>query len=224
MKLDKHNVLIIGDTHFPFEEPNYLEFCKEVQKYHKCGTVVHIGDLVDNHSISYHEHDPNSWSPLGEMEETDKHIKAWTKAFPKVVLTKGNHDNLVDRKSKTVGLPKRCFQPYRDIWQLPKGWKDVFHWQFDGVLYTHGTRSGKNAALQQAIDNRCSTVTGHTHAFAGLMYTASHYDCIFGMNVGCGIDNTRLAFAYGKGFPNKPIVSCGVVKHGEYPQVIRMKL
>jgi len=32
--------------------------------------------------------------------------------------------------------------------------------------------------------------------------------------VGCGVDNKQMAFAYGKQFPRKPIVACGVVVHG----------
>jgi predicted phosphodiesterase len=209
----------------PFEQKGYLEFCLKVQKEEKCGTIVHIGDLVDNHSISYHEADPNAWSPLHEMEETDKHLARWFKAFPKVKLTRGSHDCLVDRKGKTAGLPRRCFKSYRDIWKLPKTWVDGFSFTIDGVIYEHGTgHSGKNAHLNLAIANRASTVMGHSHAFAGIAYTASEKDCIFGMNVGCGIHRKALAFAYGQDFKNKPIVSCGVVYHGDNPRLFRMKL
>ncbi len=223
-RYDKHNVLVIGDTHIPFEKKGYLEFCKSVQKKKKCGTVVHIGDLVDNHSISYHEHDPDLWSPLGEMEKADTILAKWFKAFPEVKLTRGNHDCLVDRKAKTIGLPKRCFKPYREIWDLPEGWQDEFEFVIDGVLYKHSNVSGKLAHLNQAISNMCSTVIGHGHSFAAIAYTASPTACIFGMNPGCGIDAKALAFAYGKDFPHKPIVSCAVVEHGENPQIFRMPL
>ncbi|GAG41658.1 unnamed protein product, partial [marine sediment metagenome] len=217
--------LIIADSHIPFEHPDYLEFCHEIRKKERCGTVVHIGDLVDNHSISYHEHDPDLWSPIQEMEKTDKILAKWFKAFPDVLLTIGNHDSLVDRKGKTVGLPKRCFKPYRDIWGLPDGWEDGFHFEIDGVVYQHGTGcSGKLAHLDLAISNRSSTVIGHSHSFAGIAYTASSKDCIFGMNVGCGIHAKSMAFAYGKDFKHKPIVGCGVVCGGEDPQYFRMRL
>jgi hypothetical protein len=84
--------------------------------------------------------------------------------------------------------------------------------------------SGKLAHLNRAISNRASTVVGHMHSFAGIAYTASPRDCIFGMNVGSGIHNRSLAFAYGKDFPHKPIVSCGVVYHGDNPRLFRMRL
>ena len=208
------NTLVIGDTHEPFCIKGYLEFCKRIYKYYKCERVVHIGDLVDNHAISYHEHDPNGWSPEHEMRETDKKLKRWFKAFPEVYICIGNHDNLVDRKGKTVGLPRRCFRPFREMWNLPDTWHDAFSWEFDGVLYIHGTGySGKQGHIMAAFDNRMSTVTGHLHSVAGVEYLANSKSLIFGMGVGCGIDAKKYAFEYGKGFRRKPIVSCGVVSY-----------
>ena len=68
------NTLIIGDSHIPFTHRNYLDFCKRIHKQFKCQRVVHIGDLVDNNSISYHEIDPNGWSPAQEMEKFTKSL------------------------------------------------------------------------------------------------------------------------------------------------------
>ena len=36
--------------------------------------------------------------PKDEMEEADRHLKDWFKAFPEVFLCRGNHDNMADRK------------------------------------------------------------------------------------------------------------------------------
>lgn len=226
MAYHKDHILVVGDTHLPFEHKNYLDFCIEIKDRCKCGTIVHIGDLVDNHSISYHEHDPDGWSPAYEMEQTDKHLIPWFKAFPKLYLCRGNHDSLVDRKGKTVGLPRRAFKPYRDIWNLPKGWVDDFEFDIDGVLYKHGTgMTGKYAHVTAAERARQSTVIGHTHKSLGTEYLASSRDCIFGMAVGCGIDRKKYAFAYGKDFPSKPILGCGVVTdRGKYAQVFRMDI
>lgn len=218
-------IFIISDTHIPFEKKGYLEFCKKQYKEHKCDRVVHIGDLVDNHSISYHEHDPDGWSPYDEMRATDKILAKWFKAFPNVVLTKGNHDCLVDRKGKTIGLPKRCFKPFREIWELPDGWKDVFSIDIQGILFKHGTgMSGQLAHLKAARANRQSTVIGHLPSYAGVEYDASEKDVIFGMNVGCGIDRDKYAFAYGKDFAKKPILGCGIVFDDKNAQFIPMKL
>ena len=224
--MKKDHVLVIADTHIPFEHRDYLEFIKGVQNKFKCGTVVHIGDLVDNHSISYHEHDPNGWSPKDEMEQTDKILKVWFKAFPKLYICRGNHDCLPDRKGKTVGLPKRCFKSFRDMWHLPSKWIDDFEFEIDGVKYEHGTGySGKYAHVNAAFDNRQSTVIGHGHSVAGVEWSANSRDVIFGMNVGCGIDRKSYAFGYGKGFRRKPILGCGLVTdNGRYAQFIKMEL
>jgi len=224
--LDRHNVLVVADTHLPFELPNYLNFVLEIQKRCRCGKVIHIGDLVDNHAISYHEHDPNGKSPIDEMKEADRHLAKWFKAFPRVYLCRGNHDNMADRKSKTVGLPTRVFKPFRQIWNLPKGWIDEFEFNFDNVRYVHGTGySGKYSHIQLAYDSRQSAVMGHTHSTGGVEWLANSKDCIFGMNVGCGIDHKTYAFAYGKDFRRKPIVGCGVVTDkGRYAQFFPMDL
>jgi len=224
-KFKKDHVLVIGDTHLPFSHRHYLDFCKEIQNRVKCGTVVHIGDLIDNHAISYHEHDPNGRSPIDEMKEADKHLAMWFKAFPFVDLCKANHD-LVDRKAKTVGLPERLFKPFNEIWNLPKGWKNEFSFEIDDVIYQHGTGySGDSAHIKASYNNRQSTVVGHTHSFGGVAYMANEKDCIFGMNVGCGIDRNTYAFEYGKDFKKKPILGCGVVTdNGRLCQFFPMEL
>ena len=209
------NVLIISDTHIPFEKKGYLNFCKQTEKKYKCDKVVHIGDLVDNHAISYHEHDPNGWSPEDEMKIADKHLVSWFKAFPKLFLCRGNHDVLVDRKSKTVGLPRRCFHDYRDIWNLPATWEDGFEIEIDGVLYKHGTGySGEYAHKRAAIENSQSVVIGHLHSCAGIEWVVTSKTKKFGMVVGCGIDRKKYAFKYGKDFRKKPVLGCGVVLDG----------
>ena len=221
------NVLVIGDSHIPFEHPGYLAFCKRIHDHYECNDVVHIGDLVDNHAISYHEHDPDGWSPADEMKEADKHLAKWFKAFPNVKLCRGNHDVLVDRKGKTVGLPRRCFAPFRDIWGLPDGWVDDFSFVIGDVLYKHSGSNGKYGHVQTAYDTRMNTVIGHLHSTCGVEYVASERDCIFGMCVGCGIDRKKYAFAYGKQFRRKPIVACGIVKYtskGTSAMVIPMEM
>ena len=224
--MKRNNVLILGDTHLPFEKKGYLEFCVGIGERCKCTQIVHIGDLVDNHAISYHEHDPDGWSPNEEMEEADKHLEPWFKAFPKVKLCRGNHDRLVDRKGKTVGLPKRCFRAFREMWGLPKGWEDKFEFTIDGVLYKHGTGfSGRWAHVTAAERSRQSTVIGHTHSTLGVEYIVSSKDCIFGVNCGCGLDRKSYAFNYGKDFPRKPALGAAVVTdNGKFAQVFAMEL
>lgn len=226
-KLRDGNILVIGDTHIPFEKPNYLDFCVEIKNRCKCKHVVHIGDLVDNHAISYHEINPNGLSPEDEIRETIKRLKTgWYKAFPELKLCRGNHDVLVDRKGRTNGLPERVFRPFRDIWELPTKWEDAFEFHIHGVRYIHGTGySSKMPHVNAAYDSRMSTVVGHCHSVSGIEWAANDKDhtAMFGMSVGSGIDRHSYAMAYGKDFRRKPILSCGVVTdYGKYAQVFPM--
>jgi hypothetical protein len=223
----KDNVLVIGDLHLPFEKKGYLDFCKQIQKRVRCGTVVMIGDLVDNATTSFHHDiDPNGYSPKDEINAAKKTLKTWFKAFPNVLLCLGNHDRRVDLKGRHVGLPECVFRPFRDIWELPYMWKDAFTHEIDGVLYQHGTGyQGEMAHIRAAYNNRQSTVIGHSHSFSTVGYIANEKDCMFGMNVGCGIDRHKIAFEYGRDFKKKPIVSVGVVTdHGRFAQVFPMPL
>lgn len=222
----KGNVGVIGDTHIPFERPDYLNFCIEIFDRCKCKIIVHIGDIVDNHAISYHEHDPDGKSPADEMVEVDKHLKRWFDAFPEVYLCLGNHDRLMNRKAKTFGLPSRAFKTFREIWNFPFGWQDNFSWEFFGVRYQHGTGySGDYAHKRAAQSNRQSTVIGHTHSSAVAEYLVSENDRILAMNVGSGIDRKTYAFEYGRFLPKKPVLACGVITDkGKYCQVFPMDL
>jgi len=209
------NVLVIGDTHIPFVHPDYLDFCLWAKDHYECEHVVHIGDEVDNHAISYHESDPDGLSAGMEAEACLEELRAWYKAFPEVTVIVGNHGALPFRKAFTAGLPRRFLKTYREIWEAPDGWTWTHEAILDNVVYQHGIgTSGKNAALNKAMANRQSTVIGHVHSWGGVQYTSGPNDTIFGMNVGCGIDENAYAMAYSKPFRYRPTLGCGVVLGG----------
>lgn len=209
------NVGVIGDTHIPFEHPNYLSFCKKTFKKHKCSLIVHIGDLVDNHSISYHEHDPDLLSPKEEWLLTRQKLRDWFKAFPKVKLCSGNHDELPSRKGKTIGLPSYMIRDFKEIYNLPKKWEYQRSYQIEGVKYFHGVGyGGKMAHKNAAIGEMQSVVIGHHHSIAGCEWIANENMLIFGLSTGCGVDKNAKAFSYGNKYPRKPILGCGIVING----------
>lgn len=225
LKGDPNNVIVIGDTHEPFCKEGYLEFCREVQEKYNCGTVVHIGDLVDNHAMSYHEHDPQGRSIGDEHSLALRNCKRWYHTFPNVKICIGNHDALPFRKAFTSGLPSTWLKTYQEILQSPKTWEWDFIHQVNGVIYQHGTgMSGEMAAINAARENRQSTVIGHMHTVCNTRFLASYKDLIFGVSVGCGIDHKTYAFAYGREQTRKPVLSCAVVLDGKTPINIPMSL
>jgi len=218
------NTLLFSCTHLPFVKKGYLEFLKQVQRNYKCESVFCLGDLVDNHAISYHEHDPNGRSAGDELTLAKKELKKWYRAFPKLSLCKGNHDILVKRKAKTHGVPDSMIKSFREVFELPNKWKYEWNYQYNGMHIEHGTGySGQYGHVNALKVNRINTVIGHLHSVASVYYSANDRDLIWSMCVGCGIDRMQYAFWYGKDFQRKPIIATGVVLDGRLPIVIPMK-
>jgi hypothetical protein len=219
------NVLVIGDTHLPFDRPGYLEFCRRVQEEFDCGTVVHIGDEVDNCAMSFHDHNPDGYGPHDEHILAKEKLQDWYAVFPEVKVCIGNHTALPFRRAFAYGIPSRFLKPYEEMWDAPKGWKWDTHWIINDVYYTHGTgQAGPSAAIKRALNLRMPTVMGHIHSEAGVQYNVSPKDILWGMLVGCGVDDKEYAFEYAKDNPKKFIISCGVVLDGKIPIVIPMEL
>ena len=218
-------VLVVGDPHEPFSHRKYLNFTRQVYDEFGCNRVVFIGDVGDNHAMSYHEHNPNGMSPGAELKKLKEHLKDWSDVYPNALVCIGNHDEIIYRKAVTHGLPEGVFKGFNEIYGTPETWKWALSWEIDGVLYQHGTgTSGENAHKQRALKNRQSTVIGHIHSHAGVAYMASNKDLIFGMNVGCGIDIKSYAMLYGKDFTSRPTLGCGVVLSRTQAFVIPMDL
>ena len=225
------NVLIIGDTHCPCMLDGYLDFLNDMRKAYKCKEIVHIGDLVDWHSISYHESSPSASSAADEFKNAYAQVQEIKKVFPKATWLIGNHDCLPTRKSITAGLPTEVLRSYTGLWNLPK-WEVVPRYGYkliDDVMYTHGDKGINRfpSAFHNAKAQFRSYVTGHNHQQAGLNYYSNERPdqeggIIFGMNVGCGIDHSRAEMDYGRKFNQKPIISCGIVEDGFYPAVPAM--
>ena len=218
------NILIIGDTHEPFSKDGYLKFCRDQQEKYNVGSVVHIGDLTDNHAVSYHEKDPEGRSAGDEFQLALDRCHKWYETFPNVKICIGNHDALPFRKAFTAGLPAHWLKSYQEMLDSPKTWEWDFTHEINGIMFQHGTGlSGELAAINAARENRQSTVIGHLHTVMNTRFLASFKDLIFGMSVGCGIDHEKYAFAYGKQNTRKPVIACGVIVDGTLPINIPMK-
>lgn len=216
---------IIGDLHAPFVHPRYIDFLMDTFGSHGVTDIISIGDIVDNHAMSFHDSDPDGRSPGDELKKAVEVLQPYYKAFPKVKVTLGNHDLIPYRKVKVMGLSKEVIKTPDQIWQSPEGWSWDTSFQIDGVLYKHGTnRSGKTPALNLAIRSLQSVVIGHVHSAGGVKYCTSPNYRIFGLDVGCGVDVNAYAFEYGKEFDSRPILGCGIVKDGREAYFLPMPL
>lgn len=207
---------IIGDTHLPYELEGYRDFCAETFEAWDVDTVVHIGDFFDNHSLSFHDSEPLLHNVHGEYESALERAQLWYETFPELTLIMGNHDRIPARQLKKLGMEPSIFlKPMEELFHMPAGWTIAEEIEIDDVLYHHGeTAGGVNGFRMDAQKRMQCTVTGHNHSNFGVSYTASDRELVWGLAVGCGVDHTSMAFAYGKHFKNKPIIGCGVVIDG----------
>lgn len=205
---DKNNVLFLPDLHAPFIKPGVLEFCLEQQDKYKAGTVIFAGDIVDGHAWSYHEHDVDGMSVGAELSAAKIQLEEWFRAFPRAISLMGNHDLLIQRKAKTIGLSKHFIKGFGDVLDAPKTWEFKLEHTFHNVLYKHGSVGD---AFTVAKKSRISTCQGHFHSKTFVQWSVSEKDAIFGLQVGWGADRDAYAFDYGKSFSDKPIISLGLI-------------
>lgn len=206
-------VLVIGDLHEPFCLDDYRTWCYEQYKKYKCTHVVFIGDIVDNHAISYHESDADGMSAGDELDEAIEGVAKWYKFFQRADVIIGNHDRLIMRKAFTGGIPRRWILGYQDMFGVP-GWDFSERKVYDGVQYIHGEGGTARARCKKDL---MSTVQGHLHTQAYTEHFVGTNFHIFGSQVGCGVDWKTYAMAYAKDY-GKPVIGCMVVlDNGKQP-------
>lgn len=227
-RLEDERVMgLIGDTHLPYENKHYLKFCIDVFKSQGVTDVYHIGDLIDNHDLSFHDSEPSLVGATGERILVQDKLDPWFEAFPSLTLITGNHDLMANRKAIKAGIdPSIYMRSLPEVYKFPKDWKMVDEIMVDGVLLHHGhTATGQNGFRLDAKNRMINTATGHIHSNFGASYTATDHRLVYGLAVGCGVDVTSLAFAYGRHFKYKPVLGCGVIKNnGKLPLSFPMDL
>lgn len=220
----KQVILAIGDLHCPFMHEDATAFLTAVKAKYKPDTIVFLGDEIDNHAISFHDHDPDLASPGDELKAAIKQLRPLYKLFPKATILESNHGSLVYRKALSAGLPEAVLRSYREIVQAPQGWT----WKFDhtvmtplGEIYWHHGKSSSHKKLSQNMG--MSAIQGHFHNEFYISYWSSPNALYWDANVGCLADHKSRAQAYGKNNLQKPIVGCMVIIDG-IPQLIPMVL
>jgi len=192
LKLKQDNILVIPDLHAPFTAAGFLNFCRYYQQMFYCGTVVFLGDLIDNHFSSFHDTDPDADHAAGqELEAAIETIEGYYRAFPVAKVVLGNHDKIPARKTFNSGVSKRWLKSIGEVLQTP-GWEYSITHVVYNILVHHG--KGQNA-LKRCEDMGQSVVQGHHHSQSSINYTGNG---IFSLQVGCGIDRDSYAFAYGE--------------------------
>jgi hypothetical protein len=210
-------VLVIPDLHAPFQHPLALPFLIDVYNFYKCDRVVCLGDEVDWHSLSRFTRDPNGLSAKWELVKAREFLKELWTAFPVMQICTSNHTARPLRAGMEAGIPEEIMMGYKQALQAPDGvsWHDEI--VIDGVHYFHGEPfTGRNAIINATTKRMQKVAFGHVHSNAGIQYFNTMNGLIWGMNCGWLGNEKEYAFAYGKKYPDKGVLGCGVIIHGRY--------
>jgi predicted phosphodiesterase len=221
---DNQNILVIGDLHSPFIREGYLEHCQKIYDKYNCNKVIFIGDVIDNHYSSYHEQDPDGFGAGEELDRAIHFIKPFYNSFPKADVCIGNHDAIICRKAFSSGISNRWIRDYDEVLGT-HGWTFEDKFEYNGVLYVHGTGCSGKGAINRMTNWNTSIVQGHIHTESFIAWHCTKLIRHFAMQVGCGVDDRSYAMAYARHFTKKYIVSCGVVlDNGRLPIIEPMEL
>jgi len=211
--MSKHKrILIISDLHIPYQRKDSFAFLKEIKKEFKPDTIINIGDEIDCHALSFHDSNPDLPSAGHELSLAKEYIKELEGMFPEMTLLDSNHSSLIYRKGIKHGIPRGFLRDYNDFLNVKK-----WNWVNDLTItlpnkqrcfFTHGISA--DVARVSQIQGMC-TVQGHFHSKFKIEYWANSDALMWGMQVGCMIEQTNMAFHYAKNFKTKFIMGCGMI-------------
>lgn len=210
-------MLTISDLHFPFCHPDTLPFLAAIKKKYRPDRIIQIGDEADGHAWSFHDPDPDLYSPGDELGHAQWWIKKLYKMFPVMDIMESNHGSLFYRKQKKAGLPKGIFKSYNEIYGVGRGWK----WHFDLTItlsngspcYFHHGKSSDVLKTSQSMG--MSAVQGHYHEKFGVQYWANSLGLYFAAQTGCLVDDHSLAMSYNNTNLKRPLIGCLIIIEGE---------
>jgi hypothetical protein len=226
-EIDARNseVLLISDTHIPYSHPDYVIFLKAIKKKFKPDIVLHGGDELDFHSISFHPSDQELLSAGDELDRSIIEIQEGVhKLFKKMYLLESNHGSLVTRKMKAHGIPVRTLKPLHELYETPQ-----WTWHSDILLNTNQGMTyichGKTSAYGKLCkEMACNAIQFHFHGKSEITWHRSAMLSRYNMYCGCLVDEDSLAMAYGRNNLPKPILSVGRIDKNGMPHLIKMNL
>lgn len=215
--------LCISDLQIPFEAPRSLEFVTYLKRHFKVPdeNCYNVGDEIDCYFGSlYKKHPDQIHSAKTELQVAKETLKEWYARFPKMRLAISNHGLRWLRRAIEAEIPSELLRKYEEIIEAPDGWIWKDEWRIEAskqpFRMIHGMGySGARGHVNAAIDGQMSTVIGHLHSHAGINYLKfMGGQQIWAANAGCLIDESALAFHYGKDNRQKPVLGSLVVVNG----------
>ncbi len=171
MKL--HKLLLVPDTHVPFQDKRAFALVVKTAKAVGVDTVICIGDFADMLSCSMHD-------PMDDKRTTLKdEVYEVNKALDKLdgigakrkIYLSGNHEHRLERFLARNAPTLFDSLKIPELFKLKaRGWEYVpymSHIKVGAISYTHDTgSSGATAHMKSGAVFESSVVQGHTHRLA----------------------------------------------------------
>ncbi len=204
--------------------PDAVLFLQAVREKWRTDTTVCVGDELDSHGLSVHDHNPDLPAAGEELSLGVQQLQPLYKAFPRVKVCHSNHTNRHLRQALRAGIPTAFMREYREALRAPAGWTWADEWSVDGVLFLHGEHASSAAkALEAAFRMGTNTCQGHLHNTVAIARGKSRSHSRFAVLGGCLIDFTSAAFDYARKGVMRPMLGAPVFIDGD-PHYVEMKL
>jgi UDP-2,3-diacylglucosamine pyrophosphatase LpxH len=220
-------VVIIPDCHLPYQVDGLAGLFRRIKRELKPDKVYCTGDLVDFYAFGRYVRDPEMMSAGPELRETRAEIQALSREIKELTVITGNHEARLFKRVLEAGIPTAALKSFAEILELPKGWNYVngpleiqLTEEGETAILLHGEEAGGQSAMFQLIRQyRQNIICGHLHSQAGILYLNNGVETNWSMVCGSLVDQESLAFAYGKHFRDKPVLTFGFINDG-IPQLI----
>lgn len=222
-------VLFISDLHIPYNHTCSFLFLKSIKEKYldKKSIIINLGDLVDQHSLSFHQSDQELFSAGNELKKAIEiiHCKdGLYETFKNVIEVDSNHSSLIYRRARAEGIPLDYIKSLAEVLETPTWrWVDdiLLDTKLGPVYVTHGKTSTYGKLCKEMMT---SCIQGHYHSKFEITWhkgvNGERFNCLSG----CLINERSLAFAYGRNHLPKPILGVTILSESGYPRLIKMNL
>jgi hypothetical protein len=207
--------LVLPDLHTPYHHPDAFRFLSDMKRLYEPDDIICIGDEIDAHTLSRFDSDPNLPGAACELQAARDALRRLYQIFPAARCCISNHTFRAYKQAHRVGIPRAYMRDIREVLGAPAGWKWRDSWKRKGVTYVHGDGfGGQTPQLAAAERLRCNVALGHIHHAAGALWSYAPSGAVWGLSVGCLIDDTAGAFAYARYQARRPALGCGIIQDG----------
>lgn len=227
--------------HAPYHHRDTLDFLIALNKKYKFDKVICVGDELDYHSMSFHDHDPDLDGPAGEFQKGRAFLQELCHIFQNMTIIESNHGTMVKRRAKHHGMPSSHLLSYGDAifgtkdkqgniqrTSFGRGWV----WKPEETLMLKNGQRVKfvHGWLRNTLSNVKNTgmcfVQGHHHSTFEVVYYHTSEFLNWGISAGCMIDDKNPAFEYNKNNASRPVIGCaGIIEDQPrlFPMVLNRK-